>query len=258
MEKVRPIDPVRATQIATLFAQVRDSIRGGRLVDQVVALGRVHQVERLALEIADREYSRAERAEKQALLGGIGALVGAVLLTVGLLRRERSVTLAAARTHAEQVQHMAEHDSLTGLPNRRRLDDHLDTLTDPSSGAVEIAVCDLNDFRGINDRLGHHAGDSVLITAARDLQAAVTDAGTVYRTGGDEFCIVSKPGRRVGEAARRAFEREERGTIGSVGVATWPSDHELAQGTVRVADRRMYAVKRATQTGASQATVAES
>lgn len=247
LRAVAQIDPVRSAEIASTLnsvkAQIAASTRGG----PATALISIAHAEDLANQIADRQRARALAAEQQALIGGVSALVLALLVVVALTRGERHLSLRAARRHAAEVQHLADHDSLTGLPNRRLFDADLDGLTDESApdGPIEIAVCDLNDFKRINDRLGHHAGDSVLITAARDLQAEVGDAGTVYRTGGDEFCVVSGPGHHVGDAVRRAFEREDAATIGSVGLATWPNDHPSPRSVVRLADKRMYEVKRA-------------
>lgn len=242
---IRPIDPARADQISATYAQVLAALERGGPAGHVAALVGASRVRRLALEIASREHRRATVAGQQALYGGIGVLVMAVMLIAAVLRREQTVVLTSAQRHADQLRRVAEHDGLTGLPNRRRLDAQLDALTDRSVGAVEIAICDLNGFKEINDRLGHHAGDSVLITTAHDLQRMIGTAGTVYRTGGDEFCVVSAPGVRIGDLARRVFERDAGKAIASVGVATWPADHDTAHGVVRLADRRMYAVKRA-------------
>ena len=246
LEELRPIDPERTAEIARVISEVRTQLIDEKL-QPGLAFARIARAEVLANQIADRERDRAQAAEKQALYGGAGALIFALLLVVALMRTERHMSLRAARHHASEIQHLADHDSLTGLPNRRRFDADLDGLADDGSyaGPIEIAVCDLNDFKQINDRLGHHAGDGVLVSAARDLEDQVGECGTVYRTGGDEFCVVSRPGQRVGEAVRRAFEREDAATLGSVGLATWPSDHLAPRSVVRLADKRMYEVKRA-------------
>lgn len=242
---LRSIDAARAGQIERLLTQMRAAAAQDRLSDPDRMRDLSLEAAGIATVIADRQHARAERAERQALVGSVSAFVLAMLLVAALLRTERHVSLAAARRYTERVQRLADHDSLTGLPNRRRLDAALDAMTDAPVAPVEIAVCDLNGFKEINDRLGHHAGDSVLVTAAHDLQAAVGDAGTVYRTGGDEFCVISHPGRPIGGAARRALERDHDAALGSVGVATWPQDHALPRGVMRLADTRMYEVKRA-------------
>lgn len=244
---LRPIDPQRTAEIGELLTQMRAGATRQTLQDPDRIRDLSVRATAIATTIADRQRARADRAERQAMAGSIGAFVLALLLVAALLRTERHVSLQAARRHTETIQRLADHDSLTGLPNRRRLDAMLDAMVEGPIATVEIAVCDLNGFKEINDRLGHHAGDSVLVSAAHDLRTAVGDAGTVFRTGGDEFCVISHPGRRIGEAARRALEREHDVALGSVGVARWPQDHPLPSGVMRLADTRMYEVKRATR-----------
>ncbi len=252
LQAIRAIDPTRTAEIDAVLERVKRQLSSGERPGPMMLLALIARAEDLANEIADRERARAEAAEQQALVGGVSALILALLVVAAIMRTERHVSLRAARKHSAEIQHLADHDSLTGLPNRRRFDADLDGLPGAGSDPVEIAVCDLNDFKAINDRLGHHAGDSVLITAARDLVSEVDDAGTVYRTGGDEFCIVSRPGRHVGDAVRRAFERDGLPTIGSVGLATWPADHLAPRSVVRLADKRMYEVKRAIEGSAAR------
>ncbi len=90
-----------------------------------------------------------------------------------------------------RLSHLAYHDPLTGLPNRRRLG--LD-LADRPRTTVGFCLVDLDGFKKINDRLGHSAGDRVLTAAAARISGALGTVGTLYRVGGDEFAIlVSSP-----------------------------------------------------------------
>ena len=245
---VHAVDPRGAERIKAILAQVLGALSDptlttDRLDDRVKLEGQSIQALAIANAIADREAARAHRAEQVSLYGSIGALAFAILVIAALLTRERHQSLARARTHAAEVQQLADHDSLTGLRNRRRFDADLAALTARAErGIVEIAVCDLDHFKAINDELGHHAGDAVLITTAADLQSAVGDAGTVYRTGGDEFCVISMPGDRITDQVLAAIETDGRG---SVGVAAWPIDDTDPHAVVRAADHRMYESKRA-------------
>ena len=102
----------------------------------------------------------------------------------------RNAELEQAKT---RIEHNALHDPLTGLANRRKLDQHLDALSSPSSGERKrfaILHLDLDRFKQINDTLGHAAGDAVLIHAAKTLVRNVREGDIVARIGGDEFVIL--------------------------------------------------------------------
>ena len=93
----------------------------------------------------------------------------------------------------ERLQHDAFHDTLTGLPNRTYLQDELARYLAPGPGRVDgfaVMVLDLNGFKEVNDTLGHHQGDVVLIEVARRLVDAVAGGGVVGRLGGDEFAVL--------------------------------------------------------------------
>lgn len=91
----------------------------------------------------------------------------------------------------QQLQHAATHDELTGLPNRRQMQDLLDAfLASVGAGAAAVLVVDLDGFKRINDGQGHAMGDAVLAEVARRLTSATRPADTVARLGGDEFVVV--------------------------------------------------------------------
>ncbi|MEO1679428.1 MAG: EAL domain-containing protein [Pseudomonadota bacterium] len=137
-----------------------------------------------------------------------------------------------ARVEAE---HSALHDALTGLPNRRYLDE---TLTARCAGDAEVTVLhlDLDGFKPINDTLGHAAGDRVLRHVADSLRKLAAGGEMVARTGGDEFVILAAPGQGIAEAARLAdrliarlshpieFEEEHCRVGASVGIASTGAD----------------------------------
>ncbi|HET9730886.1 MAG TPA: GGDEF domain-containing protein, partial [Acidimicrobiia bacterium] len=139
------------------------------------------------------------------------------------------------RVAAERaIRHLALHDPVTGLPNRRLLFDRLEhaiSRATRQSKTVGILFCDLDSFMEINDQYGHRAGDAVLQTVAHRLQAVVRDDDTVARVGGDEFVVIIEEladtdhATRVAERARVAvsqditFEGRELRVTASVGVS---------------------------------------
>ena len=193
---------------------------------------------------------------------GIRALVAGgndgLLLTIGgpgiaALVMVRIGRLSAERDRAETaLRHDASHDPLTDLPNRRefiaRLGDELSIHPD-----CIIAFCDLDGFKAVNDRLGHDAGDQLLVEVARRLRACVRDGDVVSRFGGDEFLILSRGSgldeidavcERIVEALSRPIMlREELVTIGAsmgIAVAFGADDPE---DLIKRADHAMYSAK---------------
>jgi len=151
----------------------------------------------------------------------------------------------------------AQHDSLTGLPNRRYLTEYLDrTLVScPPSGLV-VAVLDLDDFKPINDKYGHFAGDQVLRQLADRLKATLREGDVVARLGGDEFVLVLKP--MVDDAALRDFldflcgildqpytlaDGVRVASLSSVGVAIHKRSADTGEDLLRYADHALYIVK---------------
>ena len=165
----------------------------------------------------------------------------------------------------QEAHHRALHDPLTGLPNRRHLEENLLTAL---AGAGEqryrvgVLFCDVNNFKRVNDTLGHAAGDRVLEHVARMLCAAVRDADTVTRYSGDEFVVViprlEHPGELQALAGRVRTSLAGATIAGSelrlgmsVGQAETevpadadPAKHkELATALLLAADQDMYRVK---------------
>ncbi|MGN2243751.1 diguanylate cyclase domain-containing protein [Frateuria sp. GZRR33] len=163
--------------------------------------------------------------------------------------------------HAE---HASQHDALTGLPNRRvfanRLEQALRRARE-SGGRIAMLVIDLNDFKRINDTLGHAAGDALLHFVAQRLQQGIRAGDTLARLGGDEFAaILPEVADRAAALARaerlaRAFDAstEFQGqwlSIGaSIGLALYPDDGQDETRLYAAADRAMYASKLAERAG---------
>ncbi len=181
-----------------------------------------------------------------------------------------STSLTAARLESslselhrlqETLRHRAEHDALTGLCNRARFTNEVDEQlkTDPDRTAV--LFLDLDDFKTINDSMGHHVGDELLQAVARRLEGAIKVTDLVARLGGDEFAVllrdVTKDGaehvaNRLADVLGDPFELQEATvTVGSsVGIAHHDDDESISAATLlRNADTAMYVAKRDTTGG---------
>jgi diguanylate cyclase (GGDEF)-like protein len=166
----------------------------------------------------------------------------------------RIAGLSVARDRAERaLRFEATHDHLTGLPNRREFLDQLSTELKRSPQCV-IFFCDLDGFKNVNDRLGHGAGDELLIEVGRRLRASVRHNDLVSRFGGDEFLIllrdhtladITTVRNRIADALSHPIPlRDEHVHIGaSIGIAI-ATDEADAEALIRRADRAMYEAKR--------------
>jgi diguanylate cyclase (GGDEF)-like protein/PAS domain S-box-containing protein len=174
----------------------------------------------------------------------------------GIVVNYRDVT--ERRSLETQLRHQAFHDALTGLPNRALLLDRLEhALTRSRRESAQLAVLflDLDDFKAVNDRLGHQAGDELLVVVAERLRRCLRDADTAARMGGDEFAIVLEDAADVASAVQVAERilaalREpftvQGATVhirGSMGIAPYDGPDLTADEMLRLADVAMYAAK---------------
>jgi diguanylate cyclase (GGDEF)-like protein len=165
---------------------------------------------------------------------------------------------ATARHDVEaELSHRATHDQLTGLPNRYLLYDRLTqslARLDRDAGSVALLIADLDDFKAVNDRFGHLAGDAVLTEWARRLSSLIRPADTAARLGGDEFALVCEAmdegaAEALLERLDAASSRPIRGaswevTVGiSIGYAIATTAGTTADELVAVADKAMYQSK---------------
>ncbi|MGB8197093.1 MAG: EAL domain-containing protein [Acidimicrobiales bacterium] len=124
-----------------------------------------------------------------------GALLSLLLgLLIYVLGTSRSNAMQLVRERTDQLQHQALHDSLTGLPNRALILDRIDRMLSRSRRehtAVAALFLDIDNFKDINDTLGHRAGDELLVSVGVRLMSAVRANDTVGRLGGDEFVVLA-------------------------------------------------------------------
>jgi diguanylate cyclase (GGDEF)-like protein len=174
-------------------------------------------------------------------------------------------------TSVEELQQAAFHDPLTGLPNRRLLDDRLHQARERTrrmGAAYGVLFCDLDGFKPVNDRFGHHVGDRVLVELAHRLEEVVRPHDTVARVSGDEFVILCedldgpRPAVDVAERVLATIETPfaVEGTEGgirvgiSIGIAVaGPGTPESSDEIMARADAAMY---RAKQCGGWRAAIA--
>lgn len=174
--------------------------------------------------------------------------------------RQLAEEIAERRRAEAELQFLATHDSLTGLLNRPMLLDRLgQAIADANRSGQRFWVCfmDLDRFKWINDTLGHDAGDILLVTAARRMQACLRDTDTIVRLGGDEFVLLLRNVEDIEQALstlRRVanslaepiqLKGQEVSVSCSVGCCAYPGDGGVAEDLLRRADSEMYRVKRA-------------
>jgi len=177
----------------------------------------------------------------------------------GQLRLILAVEDISRRKQAEEaLLRMANHDALTGLPNRLLLQDRLAQAVCKAGRAgrqVGVMFIDLDRFKHVNDSLGHEAGDQLIIEIARRLSGSLRESDTVARQGGDEFVVVLDDLGGPEDAALvaqkvlgRLFQPmvlcgEEVFPTGSIGIAMYPRDGEDCAALLKAADSAMYGAK---------------
>jgi|WetSurMetagenome_2_1015567.scaffolds.fasta_scaffold00053_59 diguanylate cyclase (GGDEF)-like protein/PAS domain S-box-containing protein len=158
----------------------------------------------------------------------------------------------------EKIQQMAFHDSLTGLPNRKLFSDRLDiALAQRNQNNVGVAMIDLDNFKDVNDTLGHDVGDRLLKATAERLKATLRKGDTVARIGGDEFALVL-PDLEVIEGAIQVAQKivdsfckpflidtHQLVVTASIGIAASPHDGTDEGMLLKNADIAMYQAKQA-------------
>lgn len=166
--------------------------------------------------------------------------------------------ITEARNYREQLEHQANHDTLTSLPNRSLLQDRLQQAiahAHRQGRLLAVAFIDLDNFKVINDSLGHSAGDHLLKITAERLRSCLREDDTVARHGGDEFVLllndqssretIARTVSRVIEMLAQPFtvEGHELTNTCSIGVTLYPEDGSDAEVLLKNADAAMYRAK---------------
>ena len=166
--------------------------------------------------------------------------------------------VSAARAMADQITHSAEHDFLTGLPNRMLLNDRVNqtiALAPRHHKRVAVLFLDLDGFKHINDSLGHPTGDKLLQSIAKRLVECVRGSDTVSRQGGDEFVVLLSEVERSEDTAITArrmlqsvaeahsIDHHDLHVTTSIGVSVFPDDGLDAETLIKNADTAMYQAK---------------
>ncbi len=165
---------------------------------------------------------------------------------------------SVGRAMAQRMAHAAEHDFLTGLPNRMLLNDRVDRaigLSGRHTTRVAMLFLDLDGFKHINDSLGHSTGDKLLQSVARRLVECVRDSDTVSRQGGDEFVVLLSEMQQWEDAALTAkrmllavakghsIDQHDLHLTTSIGISVYPDDGLDAETLIKNADTAMYQAK---------------
>jgi diguanylate cyclase (GGDEF)-like protein len=204
----------------------------------------------LSFALADRINSvkREKEVAQAAAMTSQAALV------------EREQLMAQLEQREQQMRHMAQHDSLTGLPNRLSMQQRLALAMEfakRNRKKLAVMMVDLDGFKRLNDSRGHRHGDHVLTQIAGRLRTSVRGSDTVARYGGDEFVVLAGELDRAEDVENIAEKIADMVSLPlstdgvtenigcSIGISIFPDHAEDAEGLIERADRAMYAAKAA-------------
>jgi diguanylate cyclase (GGDEF)-like protein/PAS domain S-box-containing protein len=216
-------------------------------------LGRIRQGEHIQYYETERIRKDGRRITVSLTISPIkdarGAILGASAIARDISNQKRA---------EKRIRHMAQHDPLTGLPNRVLLYDRIGRAlaqAQRNRGMMAVLFLDLDDFKDINDSFGHQTGDRVLRMASHRLLRCLRAADSIGRLGGDEFVIclpdltaaddAALVARKILEALRQPFVVDEHWlhVSGSIGISIYPKDGINTDGVMRTADLAMYNAK---------------
>jgi diguanylate cyclase (GGDEF)-like protein len=201
---------------------------------------------------------RGGSAEIDELAGSFNTMADHISSAEAKLRAHQAELERHVAERTRQLHHLAHHDPLTQLPNRRQLSARLaSALSRATASGQRIALLfvDVDNFKSINDTLGHNFGDRVLQGIARRLQGAVGPGGLLARLGGDEFTVLIEDVRSVEEVESRAaaivttlqhpltIDGRALSTSASVGASLYPDHAADAEGLLRAADVALFRAK---------------
>ena len=201
---------------------------------------------------------RGGSAEVDELAGSFNTMADQISQAEAELRAHQAELERHVAERTRQLHHLAHHDPLTQLPNRRQLAGRLVgalARARQTGRRVALLFVDMDNFKSVNDTLGHNFGDQVLQGIAERLQAAAGANSLVARLGGDEFTLLIEDLRTVEEVERRAgalvatlqqpltIEGRALATTASVGVSLFPDHADDPEGLLRAADVALFRAK---------------
>jgi diguanylate cyclase (GGDEF)-like protein len=243
--------------VVSRVTTIGDPARAGQLkvLESVVPVDYPDEP-RPMLVVVHQDYKPIAEAAKSIFLPVAGVLeLALVLIWIVLVPALGSVT-RRIRRQVDEIEHLANHDTLTGLPNRRLFGSRVEQALHERTGDAELAVLliDLDRFKEINDTLGHASGDELLRSLATRLEEVRRPRDTIARLGGDEFGVLLPQTTQAEtlEVARRTREVIERPVTlsgipvtveASVGVARAPEHGDDVETLIQRADVAMYKAK---------------
>lgn len=251
LRALAPLDAARHRDLTARLEALGEPLH--RLVVDVESLGGIRSRQR---------WARQRDLELQLAGYLLGILVSGGLLIVLLLRESRRTRalLAEATAARARIEHLAQHDPLTDLPNRLLFADRLEQAlrrADRTGEIVALHLLDIDRFKGVNDRHGHAVGDRVLVGVAERIRGCLRQSDTLARLSGDEFAIVQcglgQPGAAPLLAERVLAALSEPivhdailiPTGVSIGIGLYPLDAATPETLQSLADKALYRAKRA-------------
>lgn len=225
------------------------------------ALAPIVDLSALAERVArERDYGLRGQVQREDEVGSLTARFNEMLERIEVWQADLHQQLLQEQAAGQELQQLAHFDGLTGLPNRHFFQQALQSLIVQSQASARLAALmfiDLDNFKQVNDRHGHEAGDWVLREVASRMQSVLRSSDQLCRLGGDEFALLlfQLPDEGVAErlagrliAAVRAplsWQGQLLPVGATVGLAFCPRDAQQAAELLRRADEAMYAAKRA-------------
>jgi diguanylate cyclase (GGDEF)-like protein len=243
--------------IFTLLAALVSLLLGRRIAKPIVALSATAQA--IGDGNLDTRASELSNDEIGSLAKSLNKMVRNLQDTM-TSRDELLYEVKQRKQAEEKIQQIAYHDSLTGLPNRELFSDRLSialTQAQRNKKEVGIAMLDLDNFKDVNDTLGHAAGDLLLKATAERLSAALRKGDTVARIGGDEFALILpelkgvedaiQVAQKIVDGFRKPFliDTHQLVVTTSIGIAVCPNDGTNEGILLKNADIAMYQAKEA-------------
>ncbi len=223
------------------------------------ALKPLIDLSRLAEEVAEgQDYGLRATAGRQDEVGRLATRLNGMLARIEATDRELKQQLRQEQRAGQALHQLAHRDLLTGLLNRLAFETELaERMATLGRGRLALLFIDLDNFKQVNDSLGHAAGDTVLVEVARRMSRELRNTDSLFRLGGDEFALLVSPvsdpaavahlaGRLVAAVREPLAVQGQQVPVGAtVGLAFAPEDAGAASALLRAADAAMYAAKRA-------------